>query len=391
MSVLRLWLLIAALGVVVMLAFWEVVASGRAAGVVERVFGARDLTRSGERIDGAVNASFVQLGIVDVASESEPRKEGRDTWPHWEKRGRIPGGVGLVECNLTITRAVRSAGGRVVRARERGPDWRGLSTLDMQLGVSGRETHRVVLKQALPREESSAAASGAASNGDVAPRIAILIDDLGYSHSSVIREFIKIDDPISFSVLPHCPRTTEIADAVRQAGKDLLLHLPMQPEDWPDTDAGDGVLLTEHSHDEIRSLVASALESVPNVVGVNNHMGSAFTKDRARMRTVMSAIGGRGLFFVDSMTTPQSVGLAEAGRAGIPTARNYMFIDSRLDELGELDVASQLDALAGIARRRGSAIGIGHPRGGTLRALRRALPRLKETGIEIVPVSDLVR
>jgi polysaccharide deacetylase 2 family uncharacterized protein YibQ len=119
-------------------------------------------------------------------------------------------------------------------------------------------------------------------------------------------------------------------------------------------------------------------------------MGSAFTAYHIEMRVFMQILAKRGLYFLDSMTTPESVGLDEAERAGVPSARNRMFIDSPLDEQGRMNVRSQLEELAALARRNGSAIGIGHPYPGTLEALRRELPLLENQGIELVFVSQLV-
>ena len=105
----------------------------------------------------------------------------------------------------------------------------------------------------------------------------------------------------------------------------------------------------------------------------------------------MGVLRERGLFFLDSMTTPQSTGFSEAERAGVPTLRNSMFIDSQLDELGTVDIAGQLAELEAIARRRGGAVGIAHPYPGTLQSFRRLLPEMADRGIEFVSISDLAR
>jgi polysaccharide deacetylase 2 family uncharacterized protein YibQ len=147
----------------------------------------------------------------------------------------------------------------------------------------------------------------------------------------------------------------------------------------------------DQTAEELRALVSGALDDVPGAVGVNNHMGSAFTADRTGMRAVMRELGRRGLFFFDSMTTARSVGADEARRAGVPVVRNSMFLDSGLDETGRVDVASQLRDLEALARSRGYASAIGHPRRETLATLRREMPAMKERGIEFVFLSDLIR
>ncbi len=390
-QVVRFWLIAVALVVVVALGVWELVSSGRAADFAQGVFGTRDVTPKAEAVDRALDAAFVKLGIEGVTSEEEPRESGRYVWLHREKRGRIPHDVGLVETNLTITRAVRDVGGRVVRVQERGARPGRLASLDMRFGVGSIETHHVVLKETKPPEGAGQGLRGGLDAAEERPKVAIVIDDFGYNRSETTQGFIDLEQPITMSVLPYTPRTDEIADAAHRAGKEVLAHIPMQPEDWPNIDPGDGVLLLSHSAADVRRLTGAAIDAVPHAVGANNHMGSAFTKDRTRMRAVLETLGARGLFFVDSMTTPQSVGLSEASRAGIRATRNHMFIDSRIDEHGQLDVAAELEELAELARRRGAAVGIGHPSERTLRALRRVLPRMEGQGIDLVYVSELAK
>ena len=384
MALIRFWSLAVAAGIVALLGAWELVASGKAADILRGLRGPGEAAVAAREVDAAIDAALVNLGITEVDSEKEERESQGRVWMAWEKSGRIPYGVGTFECNLVITRAVREAGGRVIRARESDPDWRGLRTLRMRFGASGVETHRVVLK------ESERPETGAVRRADGAPpRVAIIIDDIGYADSAVVRGFLELDAPLSLSVLPGTPHGSSLARRAAEEGKEVLLHLPMEPEGYPDADPGEGALLLEHGHREIATRVTELLSEVPGVVGVNNHMGSAFTRDRGRMRVVMSVIKESGLFFVDSMTTPESRGFDEAERAEIPSVRNNMFIDSRLDELGRLDVYSQLRALEEIALRRGEAVGIGHPHPETLRVLRGAIPEMRERGFEFVFVSAL--
>jgi hypothetical protein len=256
----------------------------------------------------------------------------------------------------------------------------------MRIGVGDIETHSVFLRQsARPREGDRDRSAGSA------PRVAIVIDDFGYNGSDAARGLIDLDHPVTVSVLPHCPMTRELAQYAHDAGQEVIVHVPMEPASYPGTDPGEGALMTGQSREEITRLSESAVADVPYAVGANNHMGSAFTTFHIEMRVFMQTLSRRGLYFLDSMTTPSSVGLAEAARAGVPAARNRMFIDSPLDEQGRVDVRSQLDELVAIARKNGSAVGIGHPHPETLRVLKRELPRIESEGIELVHVSELVR
>jgi polysaccharide deacetylase 2 family uncharacterized protein YibQ len=372
----------AALAVVVFLVVWELGESGRGAELVGKVLGIRDLSEEALALDRAVDSALVKLGAFDLKAETETRTAGRTRWPHWTKVGRIPAGADLIQCNLAITEAVRAEGGELHIVRERPPDWRGGRTLDMRLGLGDRETHQVVLR------ETPGAAAARAPGG---PRIAIVIDDLGYGESNAAKAVIELDETITVAVVPHYPASKSAADAAHEAGKEVILHLPMEPEGYPGVNPGEGALLVDQPAGELRERFASALDGVPHAVGVSNHMGSAFTADRAQMRALMGALKARGLFFFDSMTTAASVGPSEAGRAGVPVTRNSMFLDSKLDEQGRVDVESQLRDLEALARSRGWAAAIGHPRRETIAALRREMPAMRARGVEFVFISDLVK
>lgn len=384
----RLWLIVGAVLIVVLLVIWELVGTGTGTKPTGLLLGRRDLSPAAERVDDAVSAALVKLGILDVRNDGEEWEEGRRRWLHWEKQGRIPCGLSPFECNLEITNAVRSAGGRVLRVREQDPDWGGLAALDMRFGVGPFETHRIRLKESPPTEDASHSRRWVR---DGPPRVAIVIDDFGYAGPERAAEFLEMDVPITISILPGTPYSRATAQAARRAGKEVLLHAPMQPEGYPTVDPGEGALLLDHTPGEIRAILNAAIDEIPEAVGVNNHMGSAFTRDRGRMRTVVGVLKERGLFFLDSMTTPQSTGFSEAARAGIPALRNNMFIDSQLDELGTVDVARQLAELEAIARSRGGAVGIAHPYPETLRSLKRLLPEMVGRGIELVGISELAR
>jgi len=381
MTKLRLWLVAGALLVVALLSVCEIVASGRAGLAAERLFGARSVAGRAAEIDRAIGAALVEVGAFAVTRTEETREAGRSVWPHRRIEGKIPKGGELFSANLAITTATRRARGSVIRGLESDPDWRGCRTLELRLGVRGRETHRVVLRESPERTAATVAGS--------TPRIAIVIDDFGYNESETALGFMRLDTPVTCAVLPYCPHTRPMAEAAHRAGKEVILHLPMEPEGYPDRDPGENALLVGQSGAEIRRLVESALAEVPYAVGVNNHMGSAFVQKRRSMSIVMGVLGDRGLFFLDSMTTPLSVGFAEAERAGIPAARNVMFLDSGVDEGHAVDVETKLRDLESSARRRGEVVAIGHPRPETLDALRRAIPGMEARGIEFVYVSEL--
>lgn len=220
---------------------------------------------------------------------------------------------------------------------------------------------------------------------DVRPRIALIIDDMGY-HQQIGRRLLTLDLNLTFSFLPKAPYTQKQEEQAWEKGHDVLLHLPMQAHN-PAYDPGPGALYLKYSPQRIQALVAKDLKTVPHAIGSNNHMGSRFTEDREAMHAVLAVLKKRGLFFIDSYTTAASTGLDEARRMGIPTARRHVFLDNIQDKK---KICRQLDRLVTLAMQKGWAIGIGHPHQSTLDALADCGKRM-QTRVRIVGVHALVR
>lgn len=216
-----------------------------------------------------------------------------------------------------------------------------------------------------------------------APRIAIIIDDLGYQLSAG-RRAIALPGPVSYAILPDAPRASMLARAANAEGKDILVHLPMQATlDSPGDAAG---VTLDMSRDQFRSAIDRAIESVPFAIGVNNHRGSLITQHPGHMRWLMEELGVRGpLFFVDSYTTRNSVALQIAAESGVRAVRRDVFLDAK-----PAAIRAEFERLKSLARARGSAVAIGHPYDATLAFLESELPKLAAEGYELVPISSLV-
>jgi polysaccharide deacetylase 2 family uncharacterized protein YibQ len=220
----------------------------------------------------------------------------------------------------------------------------------------------------------------------IKPRIAIIIDDLGNS-KEVDDEVLSIDAPLTVAVLPLLPGSKKTAESASSNGKEVMLHLPMEPLDYPQANPGQGALFTSMDDIAIVTQLYEDIKSVPGAVGVNNHMGSRFTEDRERMRIVLKQIKDHGLYFIDSKTSPKSRNGNMAREIGLKSASRDVFLDNGQDEDY---IAGQIEELKSIARKKGSAIGIGHPHPETIAALRKAIPEMNNE-FEIVPASKLVK
>ncbi len=217
------------------------------------------------------------------------------------------------------------------------------------------------------------------------PRVAIIFDDAGYGLKAA-REIEAIGRPVTISVLPHLPYSSLIAEEAPGRGVQVILHLPMEPDNEA-IPLGEGGIKVAMSDEDIRRTVAGDLTSVPNAVGANNHMGSLGTADARVMRAVLEEMQARHLFFVDSVTSRHSVAARVAREMGIPTAARAVFLDNQDDEEY---VRGQFRTLITIAQTRGQAVAIGHVGKVTARVLVSLLPEFDEAGIQLVRISDLV-
>ena len=218
------------------------------------------------------------------------------------------------------------------------------------------------------------------------PVIAIVIDDMGVDRNRSLR-MIGVSPPLTLSLMTYADGLPELAARARQAGHEVMAHLPMEPMD-PNENPGRGALRTDMEAAEIRTMLAADLDPWSGYVGVNNHMGSKFTRDRARMNVVMAELKSRGLLWLDSKTIPGSAGMAAAQAAGVPYVERDVFIDN-VQSVAE--VAARLAETEVLARNRGTAIAIGHPHDATLQALGEWQKGLDERGIALVPVTEVLK
>jgi len=225
-----------------------------------------------------------------------------------------------------------------------------------------------------------------ATSAEPVARIAIIIDDLGYQLTAG-RRAVSLPGPVACAVLPDTPRARKLADEAHANGKEVLLHLPLQSQS-PETPLDPGGLLLDMSRGQFAAAFESSLSSVPHVIGINSHRGSLLTRHPGHMSWLMEEISSRGnFFFVDSYTTHASVALDFAHEAGVPAVKRDVFLDP---EAGAEIVEREFARLKRLARKRGLAVGIGHPYPATLALLERELPRLADEDIELISISELV-
>lgn len=220
---------------------------------------------------------------------------------------------------------------------------------------------------------------------DDRPQIAIVIDDLAVVRGRSL-DIINLPAPLTLSFLPYAPDLPEITRLAHDHGHELMVHLPMEPKG--DFDPGPHALLTHVSHEKMRADLIFNLSRFDGYVGLNNHMGSAFTEDRESLDLVLDEVERRGLLVLDSRTSRKSLLAKMSTDRNIPNMTRDFFLDNEQD----VDyIFGQLAKLEAMARRKGSAIAIGHPYAETIQALTLWLPTLKARGITVVPLSHLIK
>lgn len=216
---------------------------------------------------------------------------------------------------------------------------------------------------------------------EILPRVAIVMDDLGVN-KELARKVLDIKAPITLSILPHETYTEWIAEEGHRQGHEIIAHVPMEAkEPHP---LGRGGLYTWMTDSEIKETLDDALDSIPYIKGISNHMGSAFTEDERAMGVVASELKRRELFFLDSLTTSRSVGIRVSRTYGVDGIKRDVFLD---DANNPHEIKTQWERMVRIAGKRGYAIALSHPREDTIRFLKEAI---KDTRVRIVPISELI-
>lgn len=217
------------------------------------------------------------------------------------------------------------------------------------------------------------------------PKIAFVIDDIG-NHNRYTKQLKSLGDTVTYAILPRLPYSRYYGDLSRTTGAEVILHLPL--DTVQDKIPGRGLIVGTMSREDVLDILARDLDSVPNHVGVNNHMGSRGTADREMMTIILTELKRRGLFFLDSYTTPESV-VPSVGRAiGLPILARGVFLDN---EDSKPAIRAQLNHLRAVVREKGNAIAIGHYREKTLEVLAKEIPRFQKEGFEIITLTEMLK
>lgn len=218
------------------------------------------------------------------------------------------------------------------------------------------------------------------------PALAIIIDDIGYQLANG-RQAVQLPGAVTCAFLPHTPHSRELAAKAYDNGKELMVHLPMQAT--VGKRLGPGGLTLNMPETQFKRTALQSIASIPHASGVNNHMGSLLTRHPGAMDWLMALIKEQGdLYFVDSRTAEKSVAEQSANEIGIPVTHRDIFLDNVRDINA---IKKQFRLAVKVAKRKGTAVAIGHPYPETMAVLKEELAQLEAQGIQLVPVSELIQ
>ena len=216
------------------------------------------------------------------------------------------------------------------------------------------------------------------------PKLVVVVDDIGYTSND--QELLRsLGHDVTYAILPLLPQSRFFGLLSKETGAEVILHQPFESEKG--TIPGPGLITDRMPPEQVLDVLARSIQSVPNLRGVNNHMGSRGTADPELMSLILEELKQRNLFFLDSMTSPRSVGWPMAHQMGVPALKRDVFLDN-IDQPEA--IRTQLQELMDLARGRGYAVGIGHYHHHTLTVLNEERPAVKKAGFELVSLQGLI-
>lgn len=375
----------------------------------------RSTFRSATQRRAVLLAAVVVLGLLTGVALSQGWQPRRAVRPLRSPAGLVPGASEAFN-DTTIDAAVRAAldqtttivkvGETSRTARQRGQAFQWTThILDVKARARMTDLTRVLHRQVVPagglilEQTPTVVRIGVRRAGvdlvtheiQLIPfvptaRVAILFDDAGGSLQQ-LDDILALGRPVTVTVLPGLRSSREVALRAEEAGLDVLLHLPLEPEDSKNP-LGPGGVYTTMSDAQIAQVMAEDLDTVPGAIGANNHEGSKATADERVMRAVLGTLKSRGLFFVDSVTSSRTVGMRLAAEMQIPTASRAIFLDN---ENKSEAIRTQLRRLITLAHGGKDIVAIGHANRLTPQVLKEILPEFDREDIALVTVSTLVK
>ena len=310
-----------------------------------------------------------------MAGAKKKKKKGSAKAPSSSSFGRVAFAISLVACIVVVSGLllIKYLPPRMVPQKHAAVLKSDLATIPPQ--------YEVFEKHAVPHRKDRPVVPPAPHK----PTLVLIIDDIGYSEPAAY-DLMALDPNITLSILPGSPHGKDIAGVARKKGLELMLHQPMEPNEYPRVDPGPGALFEAMDPDQLLQTLEANLTAYPGVKGVNNHMGSRLTSLSPQMYQVMTLLKQKGLYFIDSRTSAKTVSRSAARLMQVPFAERDVFLDHVQSREA---VVRQVKKMLAIAEKHGSAVGIGHPHKVTCTVLAEMMPEIHRR-VTLVRPSALV-
>lgn len=218
--------------------------------------------------------------------------------------------------------------------------------------------------------------------------LAIVVDDFGTINGSLLDGFLNLDKAVCFAIFPDEAYTALTAEKAYAQNRETIIHVPMEPLDYPSVNPGKNAIFVHSSPSEIEHLLSNFIKQLPHSRGINNHMGSLATTDVEVMRTVMNTLKKHNKYFLDSRTSNVSIAYATAQKAHIGAYRNDLFLDS--PDISSATMNAKIEQLIRLAETKSNIIAITHCHSAAkLQYLKELISRLKAAGFSLVPLSEI--
>jgi len=320
-------------------------------------------------VEEAIQHAAEQLGVPDNLYRRTVRDDGVYIYITLN-----PDILDLVFPNMIVQGHVESAGGEVITGHEVS----GGAAHVIRINDPQTETDYIVRLQ-LDRQSRYPTR---------APMLAVIVDDFGEYAGSLLDEYLNSDPNVTFSILPDLRYSRTVMERAVEMGREVMLHIPMEPVGYPRNNPGNNPILVEQSDREINRIINGYLRQLPDVVGANNHMGSLATADERVMTSVLGALARHGLFFVDSKTTQHTVAVDVAQRMQIPVVQRDLFLDD--PENSERIMRERLQDLRRLKEQKEKIVVITHCFDRQrLEIMNKFIEEARNMGFRIVPISEI--
>jgi len=331
-----------------------------------------DYMKRSVAIENSVNQALVEMklgesNLLEIYNEQKSR--GKAKWIYFTKKFQVDKDFSFENAQKSIAAKIKPENGKIAFSKTMSKGEKFI----LVIGTGSVITHNLIFEKKI-------------TTTPVVARVAIIIDDFGFNGPSM-HDFVKIDYPLTFAVLPYLKYSKEASELGHRSGKEIMYHLPLQ---GTRVELNVNVITITMTKEEIQKKFEEGLKWIPYAVGVNNHMGSMVTENTEEMKIILGKIKEKGFFFVDSYTSEKSVAKKVAREMSIKTGKRSVFLD--MENFKDVAyIKKQIEKLVSVAKKNGEAIGIGHNRIWTAQALAEELPKFKDEGVQLIFASQIVK